>query len=285
MKDGFEYKRADLNTRLWIIWITFTSTLRQWLYFFVEFLLHITGMIVNILIFYYIAIFVNVGQLEAYGGDFASFIVLGIIFNSFLSATMNSYYNALCRGFWNTSLEFFATSPVGVISYTMGITLYEYFKAAISITLYLLLGVFVFNISPSAPNYALTLLLLVLGVISVSGLGLISASTFTLLNCRRWGNPVQWLTGFIIALTSGVYFPVEWLPEWARGISLLLPQTYVYRSARLALLKGATLNNPIVRGDFYALTLFCIILIPLGLLFFKAGIRKAEREGSFSRWV
>jgi ABC-2 type transport system permease protein len=285
---SYEVKKADWRTFLWGVWANFKSALIGWSFFLASFVLNIAGMVVNICIFYFLATFTGSAMapyLVKYGGNYAAYIVLGIAFNAYLGASMNSFYNSYCNGYWSCAFELYATSPVGIKAYMAGSILFDYFVSTISVLLYIVFGVAVFHIGiGSGADFSVAALSILLGMVAVGGMGLVAASTFTLLNSKQWGNPVTWLVNFLTGLVSGVYFPLEVLPQWGRAIGYLLPQTYAYDAARMALLSGASIMNPLVVGDFTRLVLFAFVTVPIGIYLFKRSLRKAERDGTLSRW-
>ena len=142
----------------------------------------------------------------------------------------------------------------------------------------------VFGVSLGAANYGAFLVILVLATVAVTGLGWMAASTFTLLNSKGWGNPVTWAVTFMTGIVAGVYFPPNVLPAGVIRVGAWLPQTYALHAGRLALLRGAGLAAPAVQADLRQLLLLAALYLPIGLLLLQASLRKAEREGSLTRW-
>jgi len=286
---GFEVKKADWRTVLWAVWANFRNAVLGWSFFLSNFIMDLVGMVVNIGIFYFLATFTGSAMaphLARYGGNYAAYIVLGIAFNAYLGASLDSFYTSYCMGYWGCGFELYATSPVGIKAFMAGNILFNYFVSTISVLFYILFGVSVFGIEiGGGANFGVAILAILLGMTAVIGIGLIAASTFTLLNAKQWSNPVTWIVNFLVGLVSGVYFPLEVLPEWARAIGYLLPQTYAYDAARMALLSGASLMNQLVASDISTLILFSFITIPMGVFLFKRSLRKAERDGTLSRWT
>lgn len=285
---GFEVKKADWRTMAWAVWANFRNAMLGWTFFLANFIMDIAGMIVNIGIFYFLATFTGsamVPHLARYGGNYAAYIVLGIAFNAYLGASLNSFYMSYCMGYWSCAFELYATSPVGIKAFMAGNVLFNYFVSTISVLLYILFGVSVFGLAiGEGADFGVAVIAIALGMVAVIGMGLIAASTFTLLNAKQWNNPVTWIVNFLVGLLSGVYFPLGVLPEWARTIGYLLPQTYAYDAARMALLSGASITDPLVQSDLSTLIFFSFTTIPLGILFFRKSLRKAEKDGTLSRW-
>ena len=86
----------------------------------------------------------------------------------------------------------------------------------------------------------------------------------------------------LAGLLSGVYYPPEVLPNWLAALSYLLPTTYGLRALRHALINGADL--PDLLGDVGLLSLFALVSLPLGLLAYQWGFRRARREGTLSHY-
>lgn len=144
-------------------------------------------------------------------------------------------------------------------------------------------------------NLWLALLVFFLGVISVLGFGLISASMFMLINAKGWNDPVKWVIGTLQGLVCAVYFPITILPNWLQKLALCLPQTYAIDALRRLFLatspRGVTLATQgwfslaPLSADVLILCFLLLLLLPLGLLFFKLGLRKAKNDGCLSRWT
>ena len=135
------------------------------------------------------------------------------------------------------------------------------------------------------PNLPAVAAILILSVVAITGLGLASASAFSLLNAKQYGrNPIQWVVAFSVSLLSGVYFPPTVLPAWLQRLGAWLPQTHALHAARLCLSGHAALTDQQIRVDLLYLVEFAVVFLPVGSALFWAGMRKAEREGGFTQW-
>jgi ABC-2 type transport system permease protein len=283
----FEFKRADASTWLWAVAATLGSWHRQWIFFLPNLVINTLGTVAQIAVFFLMARFVAPGPapfLREYGGRFDVYILLGVVLNGFLATSLNAYYNAYGEGYWSNLFEVFVVHPLGVSAFMAGSVLFRYLLETFNLVLYILLGVVVFGISLGQANYAAFLAVLVLATAAVTGLGWMAASTFTLLNSKGWGNPVTWAVTFMTGIIAGVYFPPSVLPAWARSLAAWLPQSHALHAGRLALLRGAGLDDPAVQADMRHLLVLAAIYLPIGLLLFHASFRKAERDGSLTRW-
>ena len=131
----------------------------------------------------------------------------------------------------------------------------------------------------SNANYAAALAGLALSVISFASIGIIAAAVIMVV---KRGNPVTVIFASVANLVSGVYYPVEVLPDWLQVISRLMPLTYALRLMRKALLAGASWSE--LANDFMALLAFCLILFPLSLVVFRTAVQRARLEGTLAHY-
>ena len=166
-----------------------------------------------------------------------------------------------------------------------GDVLVRYFLAFLNTLIYIVVGVWLFHLPVDFQNLTDVFVVLLLAMAALTGRGLAGGSTFTLLNAKRWGtNPVEWIVGFGVTLLAGVYFPPDILPAWLQRTGEWLPQTPALHAARLCLSGKATLTDPSVVPDIIFLLQFTLVALPIGILLLAAGLRKAQRNGTLTRW-
>ena len=95
---------------------------------------------------------------------------------------------------------------------------------------------------------------------------------------REETNFLNWLNPLILLL-SGVFYPVYFLPYWARLVAAALPSTYTVELARLAALMGSPKLAPMTAliGVLAAMT---VVYNMVAMVFMGAGERRAMREGA-----
>ena len=285
----FETKSSHWKAEILIVLANFRNAILGWSIFITNFVMNIAGALANVCVFYFLASITGSAMapyLAEYGASYDSVVLWGIITSIYLNTSLNALYITLCYGYWSNTLELYSSSPVGIKAYMIGGVLFEYFISTISTVLFITVGVAFFHIYVNPNLGHLTVVVLaVLGNFATIGLGLIAASTFTLLNAKGWQNPVSWFLDILINLTSGVYFPVALLPSAIQIVSYSLPQTYTYEAIRLAILRGLPLDHPAIIANVYPLIILSFITIPTGILLFRRSLLKAEKDGTLSRWV
>ncbi|MDD5084859.1 MAG: ABC transporter permease [Candidatus Omnitrophica bacterium] len=242
-----------------------------------DFLFHTGTTLVSLLTFFFIGKLVGKGAegiLEPYGGDYFSFVIIGIAFSNYLNAAMGSFTGNLRWEQELGTLEVIFLTPTSIFTVLLASALWDFIFTTLMVFVYLILGGFVFGMDLSHANILPAAVILVLTILSFSGLGIISAGLGLIL---KEGDPLGWFLGGATKLFGGVYFPVAILPLWLKGISYLLPLTYSLNALRKTLLKGAGFCD--VSQDVLALFMFVLVLLPLSLSFFSYAIRRLKREG------
>jgi len=274
---------------------TFPALLRRnadmWAKFRVSMAMDLLNMVAQASLFFFVGRALGGG--ESWTSNYAGFLAVGLVFSTFLEASLNQPYLSISLNYWSARLESILASPCPVWSVVLADSAWGYVRAAINA---LMLGVvgwaFGARISASPGELGLALLALVLAIVAVLGFGLMAASTFTLINAKGFNNPVSWLIGLLQGLVTGAYFPIDQLPRPLEVLARALPQTYAIDAARRLLLDGpvpdpvATIGQLSPLATDFVVLAGCALAVPwLGGWMFAAGLRKAQRDGGLSRWA
>lgn len=276
------------GVRQWLFLTTFTlkNAFFGWTFFLPSFVIALAQMFTGAAIYYLMGQLVAPGaeaDIQGYDMSYGSYIVTGVMFNLILTTTLSAYHDAWLNGYWATQFDTYLQHPGGVSAYLTGNVLFHYLMSMVNTVIYVFVGMWLFGVGVDVPNLPAVLVILVLAIFSLTGLGLLGASTFSLLGARNWGqNPVDWFVGFGVALLAGVYFPPSVLPGWMEELGDWLPQTHAISAARLALNGQSGLSA--LGDDLLFLALFGLVTLPIGVLAFAAGVRKVQRDGSLTRW-
>lgn len=232
----------------------------------------------------------------AYGTNYMSFIVVGITVNVFINTNLTDPYVRVARSYFNGTMDLFLLSPMSVYTPVLGLmaksVLDDYPRLLFVGGFGMIFFGAVFTFAHWFPVLLFTLLLLAASF----GIGLISASSFYLLNIKKGTEPVQFIVHQLLAtLLAGAYYPVTVLPRPLQWLACLIPHTYAFDAIRRLVDPGAQMGVPVlpVQGivglppltvDALALGLLTAILLPLGLHLYGRGIEKARREGTLTRW-
>jgi len=247
-----------------------------------SFILQFVGIFFGVATFYFVAgVFGQAvsPQLQAYGGDYFSFVLIGLAFSGYTGLALRSFAGAIREGQTMGTLELMLLSPTRLSSILLSSSLWDYLMSSVNVLIYLLLGSLVFGADLSHANVPSALLVLLLSIAAFSGIGIISAAFILVL---KKGDPVTWALGSVQGLLAGVFYPVGVLPDVLQRFSHLLPLTYSLEGMRLAVLKGYSARQ--LLPELLALAAFTAVLLPLSLWIFRLATRRARKEGSLAQY-
>jgi ABC-2 type transport system permease protein len=207
------------------------------------------------------------------------YLLIGALVWRFLAMIFFWMTNLINIERWEGTIEYTLMAPVRRITHMAGQTTFAVGYSLIFTSVILAVTSQVFKIDLSHANLAGGALILLAGSLSFVGIG-IMASVLPLLFPERG----EQMTHVIIAsllLISGVYYPVDVLPEALRTISALSPATYVLVGARHAVLEG--LPTAQLWPYIWPALLGGLVLIPLGLWVFRQAELYAKRHGKLHR--
>ena len=245
---------------------------------------HVANLLIGIASFYFFSkLFAGIDPRFSGYGDVISFIITGMAVNNLLYTSLTVYYDAVAAlyggkvGGWGgvrlSRIDYLYLARIPPFAFIFARVSLRYATQALLVLAYIVAGVLIFGVrvNPRADLATATAYLL-LGIAATSAIGLFSASMYWLLGTYRGVEPLAWVIMVLAPLVSGIYYPIEVLPEPLIWISKLLPHTYAVRGVRNALLYAR--SDP---SDLYALLIFCLLIIP-GYLLLRYSIEVARRK-------
>lgn len=242
------------------------------------FLAEFAGIFLSALSFFFLSKLIGdaaSSYLKPYGGDYFSFVLIGIALGSYLQVSLRSFSSCIRNAQIFGTLEALLVTQTSVPIIIISSTLYSFLLTSFRIIVYLLFGALFLGLNLRDANIPGTLLLLGLTIICFSSIGVLSASFIMVL---KKGDPLSWAFTSLSWLLGGVYFPITVLPAWVQKVSYLLPITHSLEGIRLALLKGSSINDLI--PSLIPLLAFIFILTPLSLWTFNYAVHRAKMNGS-----
>ena len=172
---------------------------------------------------------------------------------------------------WNKNLINMFVSPLKLTEWIMAFSLLGLIKAIVSTSFAGLIAFLLYKVKIFAHGFALLPFLFLL-LMTGWWVGLLVGGLI-----MRFGTKVQnfaWSMVFIIAPFSAIYYPLSALPVWAQKIAIVVPSSYVFEGARLAIISGVLDWNKVLIG--LALNL---VYWFLALRFFKKSFKKVLERG------
>jgi ABC-2 type transport system permease protein len=247
-----------------------------------SFMLQIGGVFFSVAIFYFLSELFGgsiAPQLEAYGGNYFSFVLIGLAFTGFLGLSLSSFAASIREGQVMGTLEIMLLSPTRLSAILISSSLWGYLLTILRVALYLIVGAFIFGADLGKANVGGALLIMILSIASFTGFGVLSAAVVLIV---KKGDPVAIIFNGASSLLAGVFYPVAVLPDWLEPFSKVLPLTYALDSMRLAMLQGQSIYE--LRDDIFILLGFTLVLTPISFLVFRRALKKAKMEGSLIQY-
>ncbi len=248
----------------------------------VAFVTQFAGILFQVAMFYFMAQVFGAAvmpSLQAYGGNYFAFLLIGIAFSSYLGLGLNSFSSSIREGQGNGTLELMLLSPTRLSTILMASSTWGYLFTSFRVLVYLLVGIVLFGVRFGHADVLAAIVMLLVSVVCFASIGILSASFIMVL---KKGDPIVWAFGSLSGLLAGVYYPVGVLPGWLQVGSRVLPLTYSLEGMRLALLQGYSIQE--LWPDLAALLAFAAVLLPLGLWSFRLAVRRAKMEGSLAQF-
>lgn len=213
------------------------------------------------------------------GARLTTFLLIGSILWGYLSMIFDLLSETVSWERWEGTIEYTFMSPASRATQLIGTSVYAIIYGVVRTALIFGIVSLFFEMDLSNANYFSALVILVLCSVSLVGLGMVAA-VMPLLSPEK-GQQVASIFTAVLLLVSGVYYSVDVLPNWMQWIAKFSPVTYALEGMRDALLDGATLNE--TWSSIWPLLIMGAVLVPGGLLIFRAGERYAKRTGLLKR--
>jgi ABC-2 type transport system permease protein len=206
-------------------------------------------------------------------------LMIGATFWNYLSVVFSVVAEQISWERWEGTLEYTMMAPVRRVSQLLGSTLFAIMWGLIHTTVVLIALILFFGIDLSQANFLTAGALMLVGSLSIIGIGMMAAA-LPLLWVER-GDQMVFVIQSLLLLISGVYYSVTILPAWMQAIAALSPATYVLEGVRMALIDGAPITS--VLGHLAVLAAMAVVFIPLGVFVFGWAEKYAKRTGKLKR--
>ncbi len=220
------------------------------------------------------ATFRNVAVPE-YNTNYVSFLLTGILVGSVILSLTQGLQTRLRP--W--MIESIIMTGIRPATFVLGTLAWSYVVSIVLFIPQLVIAVLVFNASLNVdlPSLfvAATISSLMIFAISMASTGIRLVTKVT--------DPISWTLATGQQLLSGMTFPIEHLNNYVPGltnVSWILPYTWIYHIVRLSSLSGLSILDPAASAAFLVSGIYALVLLPLGILTFQWGLRRAKRDGT-----
>jgi ABC-2 type transport system permease protein len=206
-------------------------------------------------------------------------LLIGAVIWSYLGIIFEILTETVAWERWEGTIEYTFMAPLSRPVHLIGMGLFAVGYGLVRASL--VFGVVAAFFGLHMPDANFGTALLVLGIASVSFIGVGMMTAVLPLISPEKGTQLGFMAQGIMLVVSGVYYPVSVLPGWMQAISTISPATYALRGIRSAILEGA--GPAEVWGDIWPLLVIGAVAIPLGLWVFRRGELYAKRHGKLKR--
>ena len=152
------------------------------------------------------------------------------------------------------TIEQLNVTPIRKYHFILGKLLPFWLIAMFDLVLGLILGRVIFGI-PMVGNPLLVLGFAAIYLVGIQGIGLL-ISTFT--DTQQQAMFIAWFFMVIFILMSGLFTPIESMPDWAQKITLFNPVAWFVEVIRMVMLKGSSFVD--TQLHFLVITIFSVVV-------------------------
>lgn len=248
----------------------------------IAFFLQFLGNVILLGVLYYVGKTVGsqpLPALDRFGGNFLAFVLVGIALTDCVSTSLISFATQVREAQTTGTLEATLMSPARLSTILICSSLWNYFLSAVRFVLYLGVGSLLYKVELGHSNVVSALVIFVLTVLCFIGIGILFAGIILLV---KRGEAITTVSGYIVALITGVFFPVSLMPNWLQKLAAMIPLTTALEGMRFALLRGSNLADlaPLIMR----LAIFAVVLLAGGLAGFNLAVSVAKRNGSLTQY-
>lgn len=211
--------------------------------------------------------------------NFILYLAIGTAIWSYVSVVFDGVTETVTIERWEGTIEYTFMAPVSRLTHMLGICVFALLHGFVLTAVQLLVMGMFFHLNLANASWGAALLILLIGSVSLIGLGIVSAVLPMLFTER--GAQMAYIIRAVLLLVSGVYYPISILPNWLQVTSIVSPATYMLDGLRASIQQGSTVAS--LWHDIWPLLISGTLSIPLGLLIFHQAERYAKRTGKLKR--
>jgi ABC-2 type transport system permease protein len=204
-------------------------------------------------------------------------LLIGAVIWAYLGIVFEILTETVAWERWEGTIEYTFMAPVSRPVHLIGMGVYAVIYGLVRAALVFFAVVLFIGIHLPHANYGAAVALLAIASISFIGVGMMTA-VLPLVSPEK-GTQLGFVAQGLMLVVSGVYYPVNVLPDWMQWIAKISPATYALRGNREQILNGAGL----AWADVWPLLVIGAFSIPIGLSVFKIGERYAKKRGKLKR--
>jgi ABC-2 type transport system permease protein len=201
--------------------------------------------------------------------SYVEFMVPGIMMMVMISSVMTGLPRAIAYERDIGTLDGFLVAPISRLSLVTGKVLARVATGMLQGIVTLILAIIVFGVSVDAVILPSVLLVLLLGVFSFVGLGILLTS---IAEDEQTAMMIMMTLMLPMMFLSGIFFPIQLMPNFMQTIAYSLPFTYAVGAVRAIMIFGANLGA--VAMDMFILIGFGSVMLLLAVPVFNRAMTR-----------
>lgn len=242
---------------------------------FVSDFVHLAG---QVLLFYFVGLMIDQSKLPTFAGSevtYLEFAAIGIALAVFMQLGLDRVATALRGEQLMGTLESLLVTPTAPATIQLGSVAFELVYIPLRTAIFLFAVALAFGLHFELSGLGPALALLLVFIPFVWGIGVASAAL--IMTFRRGGGLVG--MGVVgLGLVSGIYFPLDLLPDWLASIAAFNPVAIAIQGMREALLGGVGWTE--IASDVAVLAPMSAASLALGVIAFRLAVRRERRLGT-----
>jgi ABC-2 type transport system permease protein len=221
---------------------------------------------------------------EAAGGQIdvertTTILLIGAVIWAYLGIIFEVLTETVAWERWEGTIEYTFMAPLTRPMHLAGMGLFAIAYGLVRAVLLFGVVAAFFDLEMPQADFVAALVVVVVASVSFVGIGMMTA-VLPLISPEK-GTQLGFVAQGILLVVSGVYYPVDVLPQWMQWLAVISPATYALDGIRDAILDGAGLAA--LWDEIWPLLVIGAVSIPLGLEVFRRGERHAKRHGKLKR--
>ena len=222
--------------------------------------------------------------IEATGGKIdvdrvTTILLVGAVVWAYLGIIFEILTETVAWERWEGTIEYTFMAPLSRPIHLFGMGLFSIVYGVVRAVLLFGVVALFFDLNLSHANFVAALVVLLVASIPFIGIGMMTA-VLPLISPEK-GTQLGFIAQGLLLVVSGVYYPVDVLPEWMQWLATISPATYALDGMRDAIVEGQGLGA--MGDEIWPLIVIGIVSIPLGLEVFRRGERYAKKHGKLKR--
>ena len=222
--------------------------------------------------------------IEAGGGSIdvgrvTTILLIGGVIWAYLGIVFEILTETVAWERWEGTIEYTFMAPLSRPIHLWGMGLFAIVYGVIRAVLLFGVVALFFDLDLSQADFVAALVVLLIASVPFIGIGMMTA-VLPLISPEK-GTQLGFIAQGILLVVSGVYYPVDVLPQWMQWLATISPATYALDGMRDAIVEGQGLG--FMWDEIWPLILIGFASIPLGLEVFRRGERYAKKHGKLKR--